>query len=307
MPIAGNRFLRTVHGSDPWARSVRGVARHMSASRAACLAFRLASSARAASFRWFCSSSALLRTRSSSFSCWNSRSNCLCLTSRRALSNSPPSSATRLSFSASSAWRAESWASRAFVSPSRSASACVRAPRSRASMGATWAAPPPGGGATAGSSFRTSETTLALCCSSTRSISAMVGAGPVAARSPSGWLGAAEEPPPPATAASASARLNPEAPGRRPEPPAGGGPVGAAGTRGGCVTSGACCAGGACTFGACAGNACAGGSCAGRGTEASPPPSRARRISASSSGLHWSRSSAVSAMAWLQPKLPRSK
>mmetsp|Transcript_92844 Transcript_92844/g.179018 ORF Transcript_92844/g.179018 Transcript_92844/m.179018 type:complete len:91 (-) Transcript_92844:808-1080(-) len=41
---AGSRFLRTVHGKLPCARSARGVARDMSMSRAACLALRLASS-----------------------------------------------------------------------------------------------------------------------------------------------------------------------------------------------------------------------------------------------------------------------
>mmetsp|Transcript_96236 Transcript_96236/g.281057 ORF Transcript_96236/g.281057 Transcript_96236/m.281057 type:complete len:251 (+) Transcript_96236:57-809(+) len=49
-PIAGRRFLRTVQGRVPWARSVRGVARHISTSRAACLALRLASSTLSVSF-----------------------------------------------------------------------------------------------------------------------------------------------------------------------------------------------------------------------------------------------------------------
>mmetsp|Transcript_32751 Transcript_32751/g.83127 ORF Transcript_32751/g.83127 Transcript_32751/m.83127 type:complete len:254 (+) Transcript_32751:276-1037(+) len=246
----------------------RGVERlrERSRSSAACLAFRAASSTRMDKLRWTISSSALLLTRSSNFSCCNSKSNCRCRTSRTVASNSQPRSATRRSLSARLACSSARRVSNFCTSRSRSKRASASTPMSMVS------APVPA----VGSIFCTSSMTLALCSSKIRikSSTGITPAGnsaPGNSPAPSAWV----------------AFLGLARGGRRPFD--GGGPVGNMGTSGGAWAAAAVSGASAC----CAG-AADGGAAAGRTVAAGALPSMAFRMLVNSSEVHWSSSVAIS-------------
>mmetsp|Transcript_80717 Transcript_80717/g.218840 ORF Transcript_80717/g.218840 Transcript_80717/m.218840 type:complete len:252 (+) Transcript_80717:270-1025(+) len=244
----------------------RGVERlrERSRSSAACLAFRAASSTRIDRLRWTISSSALLLTRSSNFSCCSSKSNCRCRTSRTVASNSQPRSATRRSLSARLACSSARRVSNFCTSRSRSKSASASTPMSMVS------APVPA----VGSIFCTSPMTLALCSSKIR-IKSSTGITPAGNSAPG-------------NSPAPSAFLGLLRAGRRPFD--GGGPAGTMGTSGGAAWAAAAVSGAS----ACCAGAADGGAAAGRAAATGALPSMAFRMLVNSSEVHWSSSVAIS-------------